>query len=146
MDAKLHDERDYYRIYTGGMSLYESNENPNLLEYGWLIPKDLAEFYSIHNGFGEIYDANFILSNEQIRVMGEMMNPICKEQNVKPDEYSFDNLLEFFPDGAGNTQCFLRDDTGNNLTVDWDHETWEISEEEDFYEFIDIRMSQIDEE
>lgn len=146
MTSKLYDNRDYYRIYTGGMPLTKPAENSNLLKYGWELPQDLKQFYSIHNGFGEIYNANFILSNEEIRVMGEMMNPICKEQNVKPEGYSFDNLLEFFPDGGGNAQCFLRTENGNNLTVDWDHEIWEISEGEDFYEFIDERMSEIDEE
>ena len=146
MDAKLYDERDYYRIYTGGMPISNSKENKNLLKFGWTLPKDLKEFYTIHNGFGEIYDAGFILSNEEIRIMGEMMNPICKEQGLKPDGYSFDNLLDFFPDGAGNTQCFLQNEIGNNITVDWDHETWELSEEEGFYEFIDEILSEIDEE
>ena len=146
MDSKLYDERDYYRIYTGGMPVVDSKENSNLLKYGWTLPKDLKEFYSIHNGFGEIYDAGFVLSNEEIQVMGEMMNPISKEENVKPEGYSFDNLLEFFPDGAGNTQCFFKDKTGNNITVDWDHETWEISVEENFYEFLDDRLAEIDEE
>jgi len=128
------------------MPLSEPKENPNLIKYEWTIPKDLKEFYSVHNGFGEIYDAGFILSNEEIKVMGEMMNPICQKQNINPDEYSFNNLLEFLPDGGGNAQCFLKDETGNNKTVDWDHETWEISEEENFYEFIDERLSEIDEE
>ncbi len=146
MNAKLYDERDYYKVYTGGMPLNEPKENPTLLKFGWTLPKDLKEFYSIHNGFGEIYDAYFILNNKQIKVMGEMMNPICKEQNVKPDDYSFDDLLEFFPDGGGNAQCFLREDDENNTTVDWDHETWELSGEENFYEFINERMSEIDEE
>lgn len=146
MDAKLYDGRNYYRIYTGRMPLYEFSENLNLLKYSWSLPKDLGEFYSIHNGFGEIDDANFILSNEQIAIMGEMMNPICKEQRVNPDGYKFDDLLEFFPDGAGNTQCFLRENSENNITVDWDHETWEISDKLNFYEFVDERMSEIDEE
>ncbi len=31
-----------------------------------------------------------------------------ESQNVKPDGYSFNNLLYFFPDGTENAQCFYR--------------------------------------
>jgi hypothetical protein len=67
------------------------------------------------------------------------MDPIQKERNVKLD-YKFSDLLAYYPDGAGNAQCFYRGDGNENETVDWDHETWEISrssEEEGFFEFID---------
>ena len=74
------------------------------------------------------------------------MNPITKRQNVALTDYKFDDLLEFFPDGAGNAQCFLRVGTDIDATVDWDHETWEISEGMSFYDFVDERLSQIDEE
>lgn len=141
---KLYDDRDYYRVYTGGEPLLNAEPNKNLKTYNWNIPNDLKAFYKIHNGFGEIYEANYIMANEDIKVMAEMMNPICKEQNVKPDGYSFNDLLEFFPDRAGNTQCFYKN-IGNS-TVDWDHEVWEISGEIDFFEFINERMSEIDEE
>lgn len=145
LNMKLYDNRDYYRIYTGGSPLLNPIPNDNLQTYNWEIPNDLKELYKIHNGFGEIFDANFVLSNEEIKVMAEMMKPICKEQNVKPEGYSFENLLEFFPDGAGNAQCFYK--TQNDITtVDWDHEVWGISWEIGFFEFINERMSEIDEE
>ena len=143
---KLNDNRDYYRIYTGGAPLLNPDLNDNLIKYNWHLPKDLKDFYKIHCGFGEIYDANFVMNNNDIRVMGEKMNPICEEQNSFPEDYKFDNLLEFFPDGAGNAQCFYRYNSNNNSTVDWDHETWEISNQMGFFEFINQRMSEIDEE
>lgn len=146
LHMKLYDGRDYYRIYTGGAPKKDVRPNASLLSFQWEVPDDLKEFYTIHDGFGEIYEANFVHSAENIRVMGEMMNPITKEQGVTPEGYSFDDLLEFFPDGAGNAQCFIRTSEGNNLTVDWDHEVWEISEETGFYDFIDSKMSEIDEE
>lgn len=145
LDMKLYDNRYYYKIYTGGEPLLKPIPNKNLTTYNWDVPVDLKKFYTIHNGFGEIYDANFILSNENIKVMAEMMDPICKEQNVKPKGYKFENLLEFFPDGAGNAQCFFRTND-EIITVDWDHEVWEISWEIGFFQFINERMSQIDEE
>ena len=142
----LYDGRQYYRVYTGGSPNLSPKTNPNLNSFKWEIPKDLDEFYKIHDGFGEIYDANFIMSAKDIRVLGEMMNPIAEKQEVEPDGYTFNNLLEFFPDGTGNAQCFLMTKNGTNQTVDWDHETWEISEASNFYKFIDYRLSQIDEE
>ncbi len=144
LKMKLYDGREYFKIYTGGSPLLHAEPNENLKAFHWNVPNDLKTFYKIHNGFGEIYDANFVMANEDIKVMAEMMDPISKEQNVKPDGYSFDNLLEFFPDGAGNAQCFYKNN--GNSTVDWDHEIWEISEEIGFFEFINERMAAIDEE
>lgn len=145
LNIKLYDDRDYYRIYSGGMPNPDAAANKNLLKFDWSVPKDLKDFYKIHDGFGE-YDSTFILSSEQITVMAEMMNPILEEQKTKPEGYSFDDLLEFFPDGAGNAQCFIRVGKENNSTVDWDHEVWEVSEKVNFYEFVDERMGELDEE
>lgn len=144
LNMKLYDDRDYFKIYTGGAPLLNAEPNKNLKTYNWSVPNDLKTFYKIHNGFGEIYDVYFVMANEDIKVMAEMMNPICKEQNVQPEGYSFNDLLEFYPDGAGNAQCFYKNN--GNSTVDWDHEVWEISGEIGFFEFINERMSEIDEE
>jgi len=144
MEMKLHDGRDYYRVYTGGTPLLNPNPNKSLAKYNWNIPTDLKKFYTIHNGFGEVYDAYYVMANEDIKIMAELMDPICEEQNSYPEGYTFKELLEFFPDGGGNAQCFYRNK--RNLTVDWDHEVWEISGEIGFYEFINERMSEIDEE
>lgn len=145
----LFDGREYFRIYTGGSPNSKPVLNESLKKFDWTIPRDLVEFYSIHDGFGEISNEIYVQSSAQISVMGEMMNPLCEEQNFDlPKEYDFNDLLEFFPDGAGNAQCFHRknNDSFNAMTVDWDHETWEISGEAGFYEFIDERMSELDEE
>lgn len=144
LDMKLYDDRDYFKIYTGGAPLLNAEPNENLTAYNWDVPSDLKTFYKIHNGFGEIYDVYYLMDNESIAVMAEMMDPICKEQNVQPEGYSFDDLLEFFPDGAGNAQCFYKNNS--NLTVDWDHEIWEISGEIGFFDFINKQLSEIDEE
>lgn len=143
LSMKLYDERDYFRIYTGGTPLLNAQPNQNLKSFNWDLPNDLKTFYQIHNGFGELY-AQYIMTNDQINVMAEMMDPICKQQNVQPEGYSFNDLLEFYPDGAGNAQCFYKNK--GNTTVDWDHEVWEISGEIDFFEFINQRLAEIDEE
>ncbi len=144
LDMKLYDDRNYYKIYTGGAPLLHAEPNKNLKSFNWNVPNDLKIFYKIHNGFGELYDAYFVMANDDIKVLAEMMNPICKEQNVQPEGYSFNDLLEFYPDGTGNAQCFYKNN--GNSTVDWDHEVWEISGEMGFFEFINERMAEIDEE
>jgi hypothetical protein len=146
LKMKLYDDRDYFRVFTGGEPNLNPSLNDNLKQYNWNIPKDLKKFYKIHDGFGEIYDANFVMNSKDIRIMAELMDSICEEQNSFPENYSFDNLLEFFPDGAGNAQCFYRFKSNINITVDWDHETWELSNQMGFFDFINQRMSQIDEE
>ncbi|MCW3071520.1 MAG: hypothetical protein JWO44_1410 [Bacteroidetes bacterium] len=142
LDIRLYDGRDYYMVYTGGEPNPVSIPNENLRAFNWTIPDDLAEFYKVHDGFGDL------LRSVDLRVMGEMMNPICREQDTLSEGYKFDDLLEFFPDGAGNAQCFYRNEAKQttNATVDWDHETWEISGESNFFEFIDERMGVLDEE
>ena len=145
MDMKLYDGRDYFQVYTGGRPNKNVLPNAVLKKYNWSLPNDLVEFYSIHDGFGGS-DSQFLLSSKELTVMGEMMNPIAKQQNVFPTQYKFDDLLEFFPDGSGNAQCFLRIGDSVDVTVDWDHEIWEISEGINFYDFLDERLSQLDEE
>lgn len=146
LDAQLYDERAYFRIYTGGPPNDRAKVNEHLQMFDWTIPLDLEIFYAIHDGFGEGNDCNYIASSKELRVLGELMNPISKEQNIKPEGYAFNDLLEFCPDGGGNAQCFYRNGKEDVTTVDWDHETWEISEEERFFEFINKRMTEIDEE
>lgn len=148
LDMKLYDKRNYFRIFKGGLP-NTPEPNQNLKSYDWTIPKDLAEFYSIHDGFGELNGNFYLYGSDEIVVMAKLMNSICEKNNYDyPEDYNFEDLLEFFPDGAGNVQCFYREngDCQNAQTVDWDHEVWEISGKSGFYEFIDDRMSQIDEE
>jgi len=68
-----------------------------------------------------------------------MMDPIAAKQGFQPEDYAFQDLLEFLPDGAGNCRALHRHsrDDADPLTVDWDHETWEISGEIRFFEFAD---------
>lgn len=139
LDIVLFDGRRYYHIYSGGVPNTAPDINATLAKYQWSVPSELRRLYAIHDGFGPIYGSS------DISVMAQMMDPICKEQNNFPDGYRFADLLEFHPDGSGNAQCFHRQ--GDHMaTVDWDHETWEISGEQDFFEYVDERLSQLDEE
>jgi len=101
---------------------------------GWKVPLELRELYAIHHGLGRLASWGFRYDNagsiypvEQLSLLGEIMNSIAEEQNFQPDGYCFDDLLTFFEDGAGNGQNFLRREGNVVGTVDWDHETREIS-------------------
>ncbi len=101
---------------------------------GWKVPPELRELYAIHHGLGRLASWGFRYDNagsiypvEQLSLLGEIMNSIAEEQNFQPDGYCFDDLLTFFEDGAGNGQNFLRREGNVVGTVDWDHETREIS-------------------
>jgi hypothetical protein len=144
LKIKLYDGRGYYRIFTGGAPNKNPMANENLRKYQWEIPDELKLFYQIHDGFGEIYDGMAILNSTALKVMADMMNPISEAEKNLPEGYRFEDLLEFFPDGAGNSQCFYRKAKG--LTVDWDHETWELGEKMNFFVFINQQMSLLDEE
>ncbi|MGB7345714.1 MAG: hypothetical protein WBD20_15975 [Pirellulaceae bacterium] len=139
LSMMLYDGRRYYQIYSGGSPNPNPQPNPCLAKYDWPIPSDLARLYAIHDGFGPILDS------QTITVMAEMMDKICKDQGTYPEGYQYQDLLEFHPDGAGNAQCFYRHDDGYQ-TVDWDHEIWEISGPQDFFPYIDERLSELDEE
>ncbi len=146
LNIKLHDGRNYYRVYTGGPPNTSPKAGKRLTDYNWVIPPPLADFYRVHDGFGEIYDANYIIQSQDLAVLAEMMTPISIEEGSSPEGYAFSDLLEFFPDGTGNVQCFLRDGMNISMTVDWDHERWEISEPTDFFTFIEENLSEVDEE
>jgi len=139
LDMTLYDGRPYYQIYSGGSPNRTPEPNASLIKYDWSIPTDLARLYAVHDGFGPILNSN------QITVMAQMMDPICQEQDVYPEDYRFSDLLEFHPDGGGNAQCFYRND-GELTTVDWDHEIWGISGSQSFFSYIDEQLSQLDEE
>ena len=139
LDMVLYDGRKYYHIYSGGEPNPRPEANTSLVKYRWNVPDDLKRLYAIHDGFGPI------LSSGEITILATIMDPVCKAQNTRPEGYSFADLLEFHPDGGGNAQCFHRQ--GDSMaTVDWDHETWEISDEQDFFDYVDQRLSELDEE
>lgn len=144
--------REHLSLVVGGPAL-SRNEldavDERLSEYvrscGWSVPSELRELYSVHHGLGRLSsfsgqfdNAGSIYPAEQLSVLGEMMNDIAEEQNFEPDGYRFDDLLNFFEDGAGNGENFFRSgpDRPPSGTVDWDHETRQISAVRSFWDFL----------
>lgn len=78
----------------------------------------------------------------ELRVLGEMMVPIVTEQDDVPDDFDYDDLLGFFPDGAGNGQ-FVHRALGLDITRDWDHETRELGQPQTFHAFWTERLPRV---
>ncbi|WP_028101293.1 SMI1/KNR4 family protein [Pseudoduganella violaceinigra] len=140
VDRALYDGRPYYELIVGGAPNATPRLSDRAKSLGWTVPQSMQELCLVHDGFGA-HDGG-ILASRLIVDLGEVMDPIAKEQGFVPDDYEFQDLLEFCPDGAGNCQAFHRQsrDDADPLTVDWDHETREISGGMPFFEFADERL------
>lgn len=112
---------------------------------GWSVPEELRAIYKIHHGLGHLSafvddfdNAGSIVPASSLFVLGEIMNEIAEEQDFEPQGYRFDDLLAFFNDGAGNSENFFRQLPNEQPvgTVDWDHETREVSSVRPFWEFV----------
>jgi hypothetical protein len=146
---ELNDGKIGFTIFRGG----EPINNPQLREevraLGWDTPPELVELYRVHNGFGtKDFPNSFwncVLSDNKLTVLSEYFShPPNYLQGTF--DYDLNDLLEFFPDGAGNGQFFYRKKGEPMLSVDWDHETRELSKPEEFWGFIDRMLSSVDED
>ncbi len=129
--------------FGGGEPTRTPQMRTEVSQLGWTVPNELKLLYQVHNGFGTFDLPEFIwdvvLPDRQLNVLSERFD--------EPDlvEYIPEDLLEFFPDGAGNGQYFYRKEGDILYTVDWDHETDEISKPEPFWEFVNRKLSKVDE-
>jgi hypothetical protein len=123
----LHDGTPYVETFLGGAPNQAPVLVQRLIDLGWKLPRPLRALYAIHDGLGP--EGGGIHASRSLIDLGEIMGPIMARQGLVPGGYEFDDLLEFWRDGAGNAQCFHRRYPGDDdpPTVDWDHETREIS-------------------
>lgn len=136
---------DYYDFFAGRESDPKAKLSKKLLDAGWKMPEDLKDFYEVHGTFGSMEavlrndDTHAISSAEKLEASLTFLEQYQEEWGA---EYSFFDLLPFFEDGAGNSQNFYKaDPVGNSYaTVDWDHETKEISGGSMFEEFLDYHF------
>jgi hypothetical protein len=146
LNTTTNDGLSYYRLYIGGQPNLSPIVPPRLQQIDWKIPESLAELAAIHDGFGG-FGENLVLPIKELTALDEYMAP--DEIGSTPwINYQPTDLLMFFTDSAGNGQCFHRRSRldPEPMTVDWDHETRELSAEETFFSFINCRLSEIDEE
>ena len=154
--------QDIYALLEGNkwFLIYAINENtflcggeptntPSLSVYaisnGWELPTELKTFYSVHNGFGAGLPLGIFLSSSCVlpNYKLETLNSLLK--NETDFEFVIDpkDLLQFYPNGLGDAQCFYRLRNGELTTVDWDHETREIYRPENFWSFVDRNLSEL---
>lgn len=140
--VKDYANNEYYE-FLGGREPEPNVKLPKALaKAGWKMPEDLLEFYGVHGTFG---DVKAVLRNDDTHAIAaastlEASLAFLEEKREEWEVgYSFFDLLPFFEDGAGNSQNFYKaDPVGNTyITVDWDHETKEISGGVMLEEFID---------
>lgn len=118
-----------------------------LVKAGWKMPEDLKDLYAVHANFGDLKSAlrddnsHCISAAETLETSLTFLEEYVEKWEV---DYSFFDLLPFWEDGAGNCQNFLKTEPDDNsyVTVDWDHETKEISGSSTLAEFINYQFGQ----
>jgi hypothetical protein len=109
------------------------------------MPEDLKELYSVHGNFGDLKSAlrnqlsHCIAAAERLETSLTFLEDKIEEWEL---DYSFFDLLPFWEDDAGNCQNFYKIEPIENsyATVDWDHETKEVSGYSTLAEFIDYQF------
>lgn len=144
----LYDGRRYYEVIFGGPPNPTPTVSQRAASLGWTVPTSIARLYRVHDAISST--GGGLVASSDLVDLGELMDPIAEEQHFIPRGYRFQDLLEFYPDGAGNCQSLhrRRKNDADPPTVDWDHETREISDEMPFFEFADEALSRevLDEE
>ena len=113
--------------------------------FGKELPSSYKTFSQIHNGF--LSDG---LTGYGMNPVDEWL-PLSRTFDLSDGErqamdYDPDLLVEFCPDGLGNGQYYdyrkpILDD--DYMTVDWDHETRQISKPEPFFSFIPKSVAKV---
>lgn len=98
------------------------------------LPRSYKDFVRMHNGF-TVYPLDV-----GPRPLGNLFF-ISEYQDWEPDpDYRSNRLLAFSGDGAGNQRCYnLMAPLPNEdfLTYDWDHETYQVTRPQGFWEYIE---------
>ncbi len=132
---------EYYEFFSGREPHPDAQLPKELIAAGWKMPEDLKAFYAVHGNFGDVLGSlddtsvGCISSVYKLEASLTFLEEYVEEWEA---DYSFFDLLPFCEDGAGNSQNFYKAKPENSsyLTVDWDHETKEISQGENFADYI----------
>ena len=119
------DKGTSYQGWLGGLPVSDGDVATFEKDSNLMLPQSYRRFCSVHNGL--LWNGN--------RGMGYL--PIH-------ELIAWKSVLGFYSDGAGNLQGFdltqpIDDD--DYLTVDWDHETDELTGCMDFWEFVERRFA-----
>jgi hypothetical protein len=139
----------YWQFIGGGPPLVNADLLKTVRDLGWRMPRPLREFYAVHDGFGYGHYDNPL-------GWSQILKP-CAELHLLSDwvdtlahgaDYDSHDLLGFYQDGAGNGQYFRHrtPEDDDPPTFDWDHETWELSGQVDFFVFLDEELVRLRQE
>lgn len=145
--AKNYDDARYYGFFAGSQPNPGSELPKALVESGWKMPQDLKKLYAVHGHFGHAKSvltgdhSDNIVPVEKLDTSLSFLEEYVKEWEV---DYSFYDLLTFYEDSCGNSQNFFKTqwEVDSYATVDWDHETKEVSGYNYLSEFIDYRFGE----
>ncbi|MDF3029018.1 MAG: hypothetical protein K0S23_3325 [Fluviicola sp.] len=143
--VKDYDGNVYYQFLGGREPNSDAKLPKDLMKAGWKMPEDLKELYSVHGNFGNLKGAlrnqlsHCIAAAEKLETSLTFLEDKIEEWEL---DYSFFDLLPFWEDDAGNCQNFYKPEAIENsyATVDWDHETKEVSGYSTLAEFIDYQF------
>ncbi|MCB0018317.1 MAG: hypothetical protein KDE09_11045 [Anaerolineales bacterium] len=143
LSSQDHNGQAALSLLAGGQPTLKPRLAQPEVDMGWLVPGELATFYSSFNGFGLFEMSPTIATwytvepDYKLRHLGRYLDsPTCSGVNLS-------DLLCFYPDGAGNCQCFYRRAAQPLTTVDWDHEVNDISKFTPFWAFVDEQLSSL---
>lgn len=145
--AKNYDDARYYEFFAGSQPNPGAELPKALVEAGWKMPQDLKKLYAVHGRFGHAKSvltgdrSDNIVPAEKLETSLTFLEEYVEEWEA---DYSFYDLLPFYEDSCGNSQNFFKTqwEVDSYATVDWDHETKEVSGYNYLSEFIDYRFGE----
>lgn len=142
-----YDNNRYYEFLGGREPNPDAKLPKDLVKAGWEMPQDLKELYSVHGNFGDLKSAlrddnsHCICAADQLEASLTFLEEYVEQWEA---DYSFFDLLPFWEDGAGNCQNFYKKEPIDNsyVTIDWDHETKEISGSNTLAQFMEYHFGE----
>jgi hypothetical protein len=113
-------------VWVAGLPATSEQVHAAQSRLAWRLPQSYVRFASIHNGFLlDGFEAVGPTALDKLVRLSDVLVAGTGELGYAPDD-----LLWFSGDGSGNAQCYYRAmpvPDEDWLTVDWDHETHELS-------------------
>lgn len=129
----------FFEGWLGGLPTSDRDLAKCETRLNFSLPVSYKLFGNVHNGFLKNGNqGNGLLPVESLSFLHRKDLP--EDLSLLHDSFSDDELLSFYRDGAGNQQSYhlsMPHGSGDYMTVDWDHETREISNPQAFWLFLE---------
>ncbi len=111
--------------------------NVKSISLGIELPAAIQEFYKVQDGL--LADGNGVLGIKPLQQLVRLSEYAYFDEYDDQISYECENYLVFSGDGVGNARCFDLTQPigrGDYLTVDWDHETRELTHPMSFWRYL----------